>query len=375
MLEQFNATIDKVYAAAAGACPWPAALVAVEDLTGSAGAVIDLVPKSQALPRKTLSGSFSEENCAEYSGNYQSICPRIRFAVEHPGSEVHSDYLFMTEASMDRDPVYEWFGKHGLRYYLASAVADTPNYLVYMSLQRTRRQGHAQSRDVALFELLKPHLARAASLADQLGTLRAHQRFSSSMLEALPQAVFALDSQGMLLFANATGRRLLCACDGLRVEAGRLRTAAGSEQQSLDAMIQSAVAPPGSGTSGWTRASRAKGGLPYAVFVAPLTVAEDELTAANAKVLVMVHDTAVTRAADLQMLTSVYGLTNAEARVAGALSSGHSIDSAAALLGVRPATARTQLKAIFRKMQVSRQQDLVRLLASLSALAAPQQGC
>ena len=33
-------------------------------------------------------------------------------------------------------------------------------------------------------------------------------------------------------------------------------------------------------------------------------------------------------------------------------------------------TARTHLKAVFRKMGVSRQQDLVRVLASMSSVAA-----
>jgi DNA-binding CsgD family transcriptional regulator len=369
MLEQFNATIDKLYGAAAGACAWPDALVAVENLTGSAGAVIDLVPKSAAATGKTLAGSFSEENCAEYCANYQSICPRIRFAMANPLAGTQSDYLFMTEATMDRDPVYEWFGKHALRYYIGSQVAHTPNYFAFLSLQRTRRQGHAQSEDVALFEMLKPHLVRAASLADQLGTLRAQQRFTSSMLEALPQAVFALDRAARVLFANTAASRLLLSSDGIRVEAGRLMTAALAEQVSLDAMIQGALKPLSDVQSGWTRASRLSGGLPYAVFIAPLTGAGDELTAANAKVLVMVYDTAENRSADTQMLTDVYGLTDAEARLAGALSCGHSIQSAAALLGVRPATARSQLKAVFRKMRVSRQQDLVRLLASLSSLA------
>jgi DNA-binding CsgD family transcriptional regulator len=63
-------------------------------------------------------------------------------------------------------------------------------------------------------------------------------------------------------------------------------------------------------------------------------------------------------------------LTNAEARLASALSVGHSLESASALLGIRTATARTELKAVFHKTGVSRQQDLVRLLTSLSSISA-----
>ena len=69
------------------------------------------------------------------------------------------------------------------------------------------------------------------------------------------------------------------------------------------------------------------------------------------------------------MLASLYGLTETEARLASALSGGHSLESAAALLRHRPSTARAHLKAVFRKVGVNRQQDLVRMLATLSAAA------
>lgn len=375
MLEQFSAAIQKVYAAAAGAGSWKDALVSVEDLTGSAGAVIDLVPKSGRIAARTLAGSFTEENCAEYARDYQAICPRVRHALAHPDPGTHYDYLFMTERTMDRDPVYAWLGKHGLRYYLGSPLADTPNYFAFTSLQRTRRQGHAEPGDGELLNLLVPHLTQAVSLADQLGTLRSYRRFGSAMLEALPQAVFALDRTGVLLFANATGCDLLASADGLNTEGGQLRTAATEEQALLDASIRSAMVPLGYPASGWIKVSRPSGRLPFALFVTPLPAAEEEITAAGASVLIMVHDIAQQRCAESRMLTKVYGLTDTEARLASALSGGHSIESAAALLRMKPATARFHLKAVFRKMGVGRQQDLVRALTSLSSLApAPANG-
>ena len=102
--------------------------------------------------------------------------------------------------------------------------------------------------------------------------------------------------------------------------------------------------------------------------MSPLRADDDQLLAAKARVLIVVHDTAQRPAADLDMLVALFGLTEAEARLASALSAGHSLESASALLGIRPATARDELKAVFRKTGVSRQQDLVRLLTSLSSI-------
>lgn len=366
MLDRFSATIEKIYSAAAGDCPWQDALLAIEDLAGCTGAVIDLVPTTEGLPRRTLAGSFSKDDCAEYARDYQAVCPRIRHAMENPTAEVQFDYQFMTEAAIDRDPVYEWFGKHGLRYYVGAPISRMTNYLGYLSLQRTRRQGHASSEDIALFTLLRPHIERAGGLADQLGTLRCHRRFSSAMLESLPQAVFALDRAGRILFANERGSRLAAAGDGLRIEDSRLKTGLGREQGALDAMIEAAGNPVKNQPGGWLRLPRPSGRQPYALFLAPLRVADEELLAAEAKVLVLVHDIERQKSADPAMLATLYGLTQTEARVASALSGGHSVESAAATLGMRPATARTHLKHVFRKLGVNRQQDLVRLLTSLS---------
>ncbi len=371
MLEEFSSTVDKIYAAASDSRRWQETLVAIEDFTRSAGAVIDMVPTSEAVAPTTFAGSFTKENCAEYARDYQAICPRIRHAIQHPTHGTHFDYLFMTESAMDRDPVYAWLGKHGLRYYLGSPLATTPNFFVVLSLQRTRRQGHVQEEDIARFELLKPHLARAASFADQLGTLHSYQRFSSAFFESLPQAVFALDANGRLLFANGSARQQLRARDGLTIEAGQLRCAQPGDQVRLDVMIRSATRPSANLPAAWLRLSRPSGRIPYAVFVSPLNLREDEeLAAAEAKVLVMVHDPAQRRSADVEMLTSLFGLTQTEARLASALSGGHSVETSSSLLGMQPATARGHLKSVFRKTGVSRQQDLVRLLTSLSAIAA-----
>lgn len=368
MLDEFSATIEKIYAAASSGLRWQEALLSIEELTGSTGAVIDVVPILPTISRTTLAGSFSEENCLEYARDYQAICPRIRYAVQHPSPETQYDYLFLTEFEMDRDPVYEWFGRHGLRYYLGAEVARTPNYLAMLSLQRTKRQGHAEADDVQLFDLIKPHVANAITLADQLGTLRSFERFSSAVLEALPQAVFALDSAGLVRFANARARQMLAAADGIGMEAGSLTTAIAADQSRLDALIAGAASATPAGSGGWSRVARPSGRLPYVLFVSPLVNDDDELLASSCRVLVLVHDFSEARSVDVHVLTSIFGLTETEARLASAIAFGHSVESAAAVLNMQTATARSHLKSIFAKTGVHRQQDLVRLLTSLSSM-------
>jgi DNA-binding CsgD family transcriptional regulator len=67
------------------------------------------------------------------------------------------------------------------------------------------------------------------------------------------------------------------------------------------------------------------------------------------------------------LIAGLLDLTQAEARLAHALAGGLSLAASAAQAGVRPSTARTQLKSIFVKAGLSRQSELVGLLAGLAA--------
>lgn len=365
MLDRFSTTIQLIYAAAGGGATWSDALLAIEDLTGSSAAVINLVPKTSHTAPKNFVGSISLENVAEWERDYMAMCPRVAAGLKMPHAPYICDYMILTEAQMGRDPVYDWYGRHDLRYFVGSTLTDTPQYKVMWSLQRSQAQGHAQRPEIELVELLNPHLANAASLADQLGTLRSFASFSSAMFEASPNGLFALDGSGYILFANSRAGTHLRAADGLVLAGGRLSATLPHEKAALDRLIRDAASIGLAAGGGWARVSRPNGGPPYAIFVAPLNVQDEDLLAQSARVLVIVHDTGEHHQADAAMLGGVYGLTDAEARLASALSAGHSIESAAASLGVQVTTARSQLQSVFRKMGVNRQQDLIRLLTSM----------
>ena len=373
MLDAFNAAIEKVYSAAAGVVRWDDALHAVEELTGSAATVVHLIDRhapadSSLLLSGRIQNHYDSAALEEWSRELMPLCPRLAAGVAQPDAPIVFDYMIMTEAEMDRDPVYDWYGKHGLRYFVGSPLGETTRYKFMWSLQRTPAQGHVNQHDMDLFALIKPHVERALKLSEELGTLRCYQRFSAAMIEALPQAIFALDGKGRLIFANGAGQSLLAKADGIVDAGGHLTISCAAEQKAVDDLIRRASNPLGQVSSGWTRVSKPSGGLPLAVFVSPLVVHEDSLPTAQAKLLVVAYDTAHKHPVDLPMLKSVYGLTDAESRLSAALSQGHSLESAAYKMAITPATARTHLKAIFNKLGVHRQQDLTRLLAFLSTI-------
>ena len=364
--EQLSGTLEKIYAAAADPTLWEEALRAIENFTGSTGAVLDLVPKESATLPRTFAGSFTREDCSTYALNYMARCPRIAFGLANPEVRIHYDELVLSESEMDRDPVYEWFGKHGLRYYVAGWVGDGQLFRAYLSLQRSRRQGHVQPDEVAQFALLQRHVEQALSLALRLGTLEQQCRFGLRLLDALPHAIFALDCSGRIVFTNARADQMVQRGDGLITDNGRLTCRLAGQQPLLDRLIAAAsIGDSGAVRGGWVRLHRASGRRPYLALVSQLVAGEDLIDEFRPKLLVIVSDPDRAAVRDEQALRDLYGLTDAEARVAAELAGGHSIQSAASALHLSPETLRSHLKHIFRKLGVSRQQDLVRILTEI----------
>lgn len=367
MFDAFNGTVSRIYAAAADPALWVDAMIAVEDLTGSAGATLNLVPVGHG-GGAVLAGRLPVETCEEYARDYMAICPRTRWVHTHPGCDIAVDAMVMTEAEMDRDPVYAFFARQDLRYFVGGTLPSIVGYRPNFSLQRSRGQGHVQADTLHLFETLRGHVARAVTLGSQLAGVAATARATESLLDTLPHGVMVLGRHGQLLFANAAADRILSANDGLRLTDGVPTAERAADRDALGALLRAACAGAGHGAGGgWTAVRRSRGHGPYALFAAPLTGDTADALADRPAAALVVHDPLTPLAPSATMLTALFDLTPTEARLAALIANGVWLGEAARRQGHSEGTARIHLKSIFRKMAVQRQQDLATLVARLTA--------
>lgn len=362
--DAFNTTVSALYAAALDPNGCGAALRRIEDLTGSAGAVLGIIPRDRPLPGAVLSSRISAERCDAYARGQMQHCPRTAYGLAHPDAPYLVDAMILSEAEIDRDPVYDFFAREGLRYHVAKQLGSTANHHLNIGLQRTRAAGHAQSQDIALFLALKPHIDQAAQLAVRLGTLEVDGGFALATLEALPWGVVALDTSGNVRFANTAARQVLATDDGLRTEGRLIRLSRDAEQRRFEHRLAAAlgIAEDPRRSAGWARASRPSGRRTYGLFVFPVAREAASVLPTGAAALLMIYETNAAPAADPAMPRALFGLTPAEQRLAAHLVSGCELHVAAQHLGISANTARAQLRSIFRKTAVSRRADLVAML-------------
>lgn len=85
-------------------------------------------------------------------------------------------------------------------------------------------------------------------------------------------------------------------------------------------------------------------------------------------VLLVVHPTASVRTVEPALLQVALALTRAEAQVAALIYAGHTLREAAQKIGIGQSTVKTHLHNVFNKTRISKQTELVHLVASLSSV-------
>ena len=230
--------------------------------------------------------------------------------------------------------------------------------LVAFVFHKWARDGNFGTDDIRKLDLLYPHLARAGLVAVRLGLERAQATVSALQAIGLPAAV--LTASGRVLAANT----LLEGMPSLFLPVAHGGMAIGDAP--ANALFQQAIVRHRHDLVVRSVPISAKEDRPaLVVHMLPLRrAAHDIFSGAD----ILVAATAVSASAMVPsptILTGLFDLTPAEAKLATALTAGRSLKAAAADNGVTFSTARTYLDRIYRKTGVNQQGQLVALLKSV----------
>jgi DNA-binding CsgD family transcriptional regulator len=232
--------------------------------------------------------------------------------------------------------------------------------------------------DVAWMRLLVTHLSRSLGLMHRLDAM--HLQISSLLasLDRLEFGVALLNAHDKVLHLNSAAQRVLKRRDGLYQNA----------QDRLDAQ---GVRAPFHSLSSWLKGlrdgmqhtehamahfsedfviQRDDGLRTYSVQQSSLPASSGWAARSEAvRTVLFITDPQATQLPDAARLTSLYGLTPAQALVTYELMRGASYKQAAKNLDISDHTVASHVKEIYQKTKVNRQSDLVRNLMSLGKVA------
>ncbi|TPM24858.1 helix-turn-helix transcriptional regulator [Mesorhizobium sp. B2-3-4] len=349
---------DRIYEAAFVPELWPEVLDQLSRVSNSAAASLILFngiapPKFAAtdLIRPVLE-AFDAANGWQNSDEVQLL-----FSMTPPSAFVYDADYFPPEALESNHLRLDRTRPLGIGGQVGSFVFMPTGEMALFSTERWQHNDRPSPDEMSRLNALRPHLARAGLVATRLGLERARGTVSAMEKMGLPAAV--LSSTGRVVAVN----QLLETMPSVFRPAARGDMSIGDRE--ADLLFQQAIhdvpghaEPPVRSIPVQPREGRP----PLIIHLLPLHRAAHDIFSGGHMLMAATALSASSMVPSPALLTGLFDLTPAEARLASALSQGLALKDAAAGLKVTVKTARTYLERIFAKTGTRQQSQLVALL-------------
>jgi len=360
--------VDGIYAAALDARLWPSVLEAVSDRIGALQACLTRLSHADSDGE----GIVSRIDPAAVQAFYEYYRTRNVFTMVDDLSAWKRGWRPTVVTTADVMPVDNYYRTEYFNDFMRPQDAGATLHVrleldestsAAIAFGRSIRKSDFTSEAVETAQRLQPHLIRAYRMGRLLAASPGVSADLSQTLEATGQAVLVVDHDCALRHANPAAERLLRSASGLTILNGRVTAGESDSAKRLADLIAQATAR--SARSGGALTLNRPGRLPLALRVAPLTGEATPIFARPRMALICVTDLEAEIPAPEAELRTLFGLTPAEARLAGAVFEGLSLPEAADRFGISVNTTRFQLARVFDKTGATRQADLVKLMMRL----------
>lgn len=365
--EQWLSVADDFLAAGVGAGDWTNALAALAEASGSCGGQLIGFGSSRAAQFNWIAdpdASWLEEY--DYAGGTDpTINPRLAAGLHAPVMKLLTDADVVTPEARRKNPFYaDYLARHDRPFICATNLTMHNEMSVGLAVLRTQKNGEIDPGQRALFAAIAPY-ARAA-VCTQIALENQGAQLIAGALEAVSIAAFVCDRKSVVRAMTPAAEALVSSGDLLSLSHGQLRTTRPEHIGLLAEALRRAaggVVVPGSPASSMVLLP-CQDASPTVVDVISLPPRPYGF-GFEPRTLVVVRTARDGTSRVPSLLQAVYRLTPAEAEVAVQLARGDSVEMIAAARGVAASTVRVQLRAIFGKLGVRRQSELVARVGQL----------
>ena len=246
------------------------------------------------------------------------------------------------------------------RYLMVTRVYEDKDQYTLHALSRNLGQSHFDNDNISAANRFFDHLQRTLRLHKQTETLQTKIDLGAIAIDNLPMSLFITSHKGQIRHLNSQAEKLLeTSNSGLKSVMGSLVATQPADRPKLANLILDAAKNNGRGGQILLNSES-----PKYIFVTPITPKSN--IAVNWQIplaLVIIRDKDKEES-QIEFFKSLYHFTPAELRLVKALLSGQSVDKHAQEMGVTINTIRTQLSALFKKTNTTRQGELIALLKS-----------
>ena len=227
--------------------------------------------------------------------------------------------------------------------------------------------GGWRSAHIDMMKRLLPHIRQFVCVRQALADARSLASSLAELLDTTRVGAIYLDRRGRIVEMNDPARNLLLRGAGLTDRDGFLAAWLPKDDTNLQRLLAEALPPFGNqGVSGSTTVGRSLGPTGLVLHVIPIEDGQEDFRSRAFAALVLVVDPQMPPRPDAGLVASALGLTPAESRVAVMLARGGTARSIALGTGRKESAIRDHIRQIHRKLGISRQADLIRMVLAIS---------
>jgi DNA-binding CsgD family transcriptional regulator/PAS domain-containing protein len=372
--DKLSGLLDLLYAGVGESDGWHRFLEELTEVAHASMAVLLFFDQTQARYAVNASAGISPEANGEYASYYGK--QDVWYLGTH--GKLFSGRVFdgregcPTEKLIKTEFYNDFLVRFDCAHECGAAIEFQPRSNSILSLLRGRSAGPFSEEHLRLLGSVLPHVQRGLQLHRRIIDLRLKSETQSWALDQVSFGIVLLSRDGKTRFANRPATEICLRRNALELKQGGLHAVCAQEDAELQAMIQAAA----------TLSARAKNvrpvmeiareeGSPLFLAVSRARTAEFLSVAADAVVAVFITDPDRQPRTSAEMLSHLFRLTPAEARLAVILAQGNTVKDSAEQLRVTVQTVRSRLKQVFLKTGTSRQSELIRLLLKLPPAPTP----
>ena len=370
-LDTFDRILASLHDAMLDDAHWTATSLLIDQACGMKGNAL-VVGKGRSqedgqifLARFCYRGERREDREQWYFDLYYPWDERVPRVAQLPDSRlVHITDLY-TARELKTSPAYNEALPRGGYQHGLNARLDGPDgsSIVWTLADSTAADGWG-SAQTRMIERLLPHIRQYVQVRQVVAGAEALGASLSGLLDNTRLGVIHLDRRGRILEANSRARRLLRKGDGLFDPAGFLRARLPADDARLERLLGRALPVFGDRVAGsGSMTVRRPAGRPrLVVHLTPVGARQADFGRQRVAALVLVVDPASRPRVDAGLMAEALGLTPSQSQVAALLAAGSSVRDIALMTGRQENAVYKHLKQIYRKLGISRQADLVRLV-------------
>src|SRR3984893_12243572 len=359
--------VSRISEAALAPDRWPAAMQSITKAVGALGVGYLLLKKrTGGVEWVSMAGLSVDVN--DYINYYAARDPYRPVLEAAPnGSWVQlSKCLPQTVLRSD-----EWYNdyavKAGIGDIIGTRLFDSPSRTVILSARWGVYQAPVMATATASLRELFDPLSKAARVHAELRELGWKSAAALRALDQVAAGVIITDGDGRVVEMNRAAEHILRRDDGLTVRRGKLCAQRIFDHEKLARAITTAASEKTAAAVGRMLVGRRGGRVGYILTVAPLGTEIAVYERPLAMIFVADPDARTPSERDL---AGFFGLSPAESRLTAGAPAGEQMREAAADSGVQITTVRTQLSSVLRKVGVSRQTELIRVLSNIPVIPA-----